>query len=171
MATWAYAGQGGLGLGASGAVSALMGMYAVLYRMRRIRFFYQFLVYFNYVTAPALLLLPAWIANELLQHWLGGRGIAYMAHLGGLLTGGATTTMEVIDDPAMTRAGLLQLLRARDERNGWATILGEDALADHLDSELTELLQIAEAGPVGTVLEKRGPVMQTRSQVPMGGAE
>ena len=64
-----------------------MGMYAVMYRMRRIRFFYQLFFYFNYVTAPALILLPAWIANELLQHFAGGRGVAYMAHLGGLLTG------------------------------------------------------------------------------------
>ncbi|MDR6537318.1 rhomboid family intramembrane serine protease [Variovorax soli] len=87
LAAWAYAGQGGYGLGASGAVSALMGMYAVMYRLRRIRFFYQLFFYFNYVTAPALILLPAWIANELLQHAVGGKGIAYMAHLGGLLTG------------------------------------------------------------------------------------
>lgn len=87
LAGWAYAGTGSYGLGASGAVSALMGMYAVLYRLRRVRFFYQLFFYFNYVTAPALLLLPAWILNELLQHWLAGRGVAYMAHLGGLLTG------------------------------------------------------------------------------------
>ena len=87
LAAWAYAGKGSYGLGASGAVSALMGMYAVMYRLRRIRFFYQLLFYFNYVTAPALILLPAWIANELLQHFVGGQGIAYMAHLGGLLTG------------------------------------------------------------------------------------
>lgn len=87
LAAWAYAGMGGLGVGASGAVSALMGMYAVMYRMRRIRFFYQLFFYFNYVTAPALILLPAWIASELIQHWTAGRGVAYMAHLGGLLTG------------------------------------------------------------------------------------
>ncbi|MBT2303670.1 rhomboid family intramembrane serine protease [Variovorax paradoxus] len=87
LAAWAYAGKGSYGLGASGAVSALMGMYAVMYRLRRIRFFYQLFFYFNYVTAPALILLPAWIANELLQHFVGGQGIAYMAHLGGLLTG------------------------------------------------------------------------------------
>jgi membrane associated rhomboid family serine protease len=87
LAGWAYAGKDGYGLGASGAISALMGMYAVMYRLKRIRFFYQLFFYFNYVTAPALLLLPAWIVNELMQHWLGGQGIAYMAHLGGLLTG------------------------------------------------------------------------------------
>jgi membrane associated rhomboid family serine protease len=89
LAGWAYAGKGSYGLGASGAISALMGMYAVMYRLKRIRFFYQLFFYFNYVTAPALLLLPAWIVNELMQHWLGGQGIAYMAHLGGLLTGAA----------------------------------------------------------------------------------
>lgn len=87
LAGWAYAGHGSYGLGASGAVSALMGMYAVMYRLRRVRFFYQLFFYFNYVTAPALLLLPAWIANELLQHWLSGKGVAYMAHLGGLISG------------------------------------------------------------------------------------
>ena len=92
LAGWAYAGKDGYGLGASGAISALMGMYAVMYRLKRIRFFYQLFFYFNYVTAPALLLLPAWIANELMQHWLGGQGIAYMAHLGGLLTGAALMT-------------------------------------------------------------------------------
>ncbi|MFM9921796.1 rhomboid family intramembrane serine protease [Variovorax sp. H27-G14] len=92
LAGWAYAGKGGYGLGASGAISALMGMYAVMYRLKRIRFFYQLFFYFNYVTAPALLLLPAWIVNELMQHWLGGQGIAYMAHLGGLLTGAALMT-------------------------------------------------------------------------------
>lgn len=89
LAGWAYAGNGGHGLGASGAISALMGMYAVMYRLRRIRFFYQLFFYFNYVTAPALLLLPAWIANELMQQWWGDQSVGYMAHLGGLLTGAA----------------------------------------------------------------------------------
>jgi len=89
LAAWAYAGKGSYGLGASGGVSALMGMYAVMYRLRRIRFFYQLFFYFNYVSAPALLLLPAWIVNELMQHWLADEGVAYMAHLGGLLTGAA----------------------------------------------------------------------------------
>ena len=92
LAGWAYAGKGSYGLGASGAVSALMGMYAVMYRLKRIRFFYQLFFYFNYVTAPALLLLPAWICNELLQHFFSGQQVAYMAHLGGLLSGALLMT-------------------------------------------------------------------------------
>ncbi len=87
LSGWAYAGTGSYGLGASGAVAALMGMYAVMYRLRRVRLFYQLFFYFNYVTAPALILLPAWIANEVLQHFFSGQSAGYMAHLGGLLTG------------------------------------------------------------------------------------
>lgn len=82
-----YAGMGGYGLGASGAISALMAMYAVMYRMRRIRFFYMLLFYFNYATWPALVMLPVWMGVELLQHLMGGKQVAYMAHFGGLLTG------------------------------------------------------------------------------------
>lgn len=83
-----YAGMGSYGLGASGAIAGLMAMYVVLYRMRRIRFFYMLAFYFNYAVWPALVLLPVWMAFELAQHWMGGRGVAYMAHFGGLLAGG-----------------------------------------------------------------------------------
>jgi len=87
MAMWAYGGRGSLGLGASGAIAGLMAMYALIYKLRRIRFFYQFFFYFNYVTAPALILLPVWMANEVVQHLTGETGVGYMTHLGGLLTG------------------------------------------------------------------------------------
>lgn len=87
LAAWAYAGHGGLGLGASGAVAALMGMYAVLYRFRRIPFFYMLFFYFNYARWPALVMLPVWAGHELVQHFIGASHVAYMAHLGGLLTG------------------------------------------------------------------------------------
>ncbi|WP_213955258.1 rhomboid family intramembrane serine protease [Variovorax sp. dw_954] len=87
MAMWAYGGRGGYGLGASGAIAALMAMYALIYKLRRIRFFYQFFFYFNYITAPALILLPIWMVNEFVQHVTGHTGVGYMTHLGGLLTG------------------------------------------------------------------------------------
>ncbi len=76
------------GLGASGAISGLMAMYAVLYGFQKVRFFYQFLFYFDYVRAPAIVLLPAWILNEVVQQWLHPEaGVAFMAHAGGLVTG------------------------------------------------------------------------------------
>lgn len=77
-----------IGLGASGAISGLMAMYAMLYGRQRIRFFYQFLFYFDYVRAPAIILLPVWIGHEFFQQWYNGEGgVAYMAHAGGLIGG------------------------------------------------------------------------------------
>lgn len=76
-------------VGASGAIAGLMGMYAVLFGRRRISFFYFVLVYFDYVKAPAVLLLGLWLGFELIQYfWLApGSSVAYMAHVGGLLSG------------------------------------------------------------------------------------
>lgn len=75
-------------LGASGAIAGLMGLYAVLYGRRRVRFFYWAFVYFDYVRAPALVLLPVWAGWELMQ-LAGDRygRIAYEAHLGGIAAG------------------------------------------------------------------------------------
>ncbi|THB72145.1 MAG: rhomboid family intramembrane serine protease [Gammaproteobacteria bacterium] len=77
-------------VGASGAIAGLMGMYAISYGLRRIRFFYNILFYFNYVKAPALIMFPLWLGNEFLQYFfVEGSNVAYMAHAGGLLAGGA----------------------------------------------------------------------------------
>lgn len=76
------------GLGASGAIAGLMGLFAVLYGKRKVRFFYWVWVYFNYVRAPAIILLPAWLGWELLQFLMDdGTNIAYEAHIGGIVTG------------------------------------------------------------------------------------
>ncbi|PAS98390.1 MAG: hypothetical protein BSR46_12145 [Candidatus Dactylopiibacterium carminicum] len=75
-------------VGASGAISAAMGAFAVLLGRRRIPFFYFVVVYFDVIRAPALLALPLWMANELVQFfWFGDRQVAYGAHFGGLLAG------------------------------------------------------------------------------------
>ena len=77
-------------VGASGAIAGLMGLYAVLFGARRIRFFYWVVVYFDYVKAPAIIMFPIWLANELIQlAWGGVSSVAYVAHIGGLLAGGS----------------------------------------------------------------------------------
>jgi TolA-binding protein len=75
-------------IGASGAIAGVMGMYTVLLGLKRIDFFYSIIVYFDFVKAPAIVLLPLWLANELLQQWwYPNSPVAYMAHVGGLLAG------------------------------------------------------------------------------------
>ncbi len=75
-------------VGASGAISAVMGAFTVLYGLRRIRFFYLVLFYFGFVRAPAIAMLPVWLAIEFYQWWTDEVGnIAYFAHIGGLLGG------------------------------------------------------------------------------------
>ena len=78
------------GIGASGAISGVMAMFVALYGMRKIRFFYWALIYFDFFRAPAIVILPLWIANELYQYLFNhGSPINYMAHLGGFITGAA----------------------------------------------------------------------------------
>lgn len=76
------------GIGASGAISGVMAMFVALYGLRKIRFFYWVLVYFDFVRAPAIIVLPWWIANELYQYLFNQESMVnYMAHLGGFITG------------------------------------------------------------------------------------
>lgn len=81
-------------VGASGAIAGLMGLLAVVYGMQRIRFFYFIGVYFDYVKAPALVLLPLWLGYELYQFLTADafEPIAYSAHIGGLVTGAVVAT-------------------------------------------------------------------------------
>lgn len=83
------------GIGASGAISGLMGMYAVLYGFHRIRFFYSIGIYFDYIRLPAIALLPMWICNEVIQIILYSKvsNVNYLAHLGGLVTGATIAFM------------------------------------------------------------------------------
>lgn len=75
------------GVGASGAIAGLTGMYTVLFGLRRIRFFYSVLFYFDYVRAPAIILLPIWLAWEIGHELLEPSSVNRIAHIGGLLGG------------------------------------------------------------------------------------
>jgi membrane associated rhomboid family serine protease len=89
-------------LGASGAIAGVMGLYTVIFGMRKIDFFYSLGFYFDYVRAPAIMLLPLWLGNELYQ-FLSEQGahIAYMAHFGGLLCGAIMGALYRWQRPAM----------------------------------------------------------------------
>ncbi len=81
--------QPGYGLGASGAVSAVMAAYLVLYGVRRIPFFYFFIFVFGVARWPALAILPVWVMKELLLRFVfdSESNINYLAHFAGFLGG------------------------------------------------------------------------------------
>lgn len=78
-------------VGASAAISGVMGMYVALFGMRKIQFFYWLGPYFDYIKLPALVILPVWLAKEISQYFVAHDDIAYMAHAGGLGLGAIIT--------------------------------------------------------------------------------
>ncbi len=87
---WWRWGEGGSGLGASGAIAAVMGAFCVVWGRRPVRFFYWFGVVFDYVRAPAIWLLPLWLGWEVYNLLANAdAGIGFDAHAGGLVAGAA----------------------------------------------------------------------------------
>lgn len=74
-------------MGASGAITGLAGLYSILYGMRKIRFFYTLIFYFDYVRAPAIIMLPAWLLYELAYNFISPNNVSTVTHIGGLLGG------------------------------------------------------------------------------------
>ena len=78
-------------VGASGAISGIMGAYFILYPKARIKTLVVFFYFIRIMPIPAWVFLGIWIAMQFLG--LGaaaagdGGGIAYAAHLGGLFAG------------------------------------------------------------------------------------
>lgn len=81
-------GEAGGGLGASGAIAALMGAFCVVWGRQPVRFFYWFGVVFDYVRKPAIWLLPLWLGWEVYNLLANDElGIGFDAHAGGIVTG------------------------------------------------------------------------------------
>ncbi len=75
-------------VGASGAISGIIGAYTVLYGRSKVKIFYSLGFYFGYARVGAIFLLPVWIGNEIVQLLGGGvSNVAYVAHIGGLVSG------------------------------------------------------------------------------------
>ncbi len=73
-------------LGASGAISGVLGGYLLLFPTRRIR-----ALIFNFLTeVPAFIALGLWIVYQIVSGYLtpvGTGGVAYAAHIGGFIAG------------------------------------------------------------------------------------
>jgi membrane associated rhomboid family serine protease len=77
-------------VGASGAISGVMAMYVMLFRNKKIQFFYWFFVFTGYFRAAAIIMLPLYIGYELFNYFTNtDSNVAYTAHIGGFIVGAA----------------------------------------------------------------------------------
>jgi hypothetical protein len=77
-------------IGASGAISGVMGAYLVLYPRSRILTLIPIIFFFQFIEVPAFLFLGFWILMQLLSAGLTPRnvgGVAFWAHVGGFFAG------------------------------------------------------------------------------------
>ena len=88
-------------LGASGAISAVLGAYAVLLPTARV----LTIVFYFFVQVPAVLFLGFWILFQLWQggysilHPEAGGGVAFFAHVGGFAFGAVTVHLFKVRAP------------------------------------------------------------------------
>jgi membrane associated rhomboid family serine protease len=81
-------------VGASGAIAAVLGGYALLYPRARVVTLIFIVIFFTVIELPALLVLGLWIliqlflgANDLTSPAGTDGGVAYFAHIGGFVFG------------------------------------------------------------------------------------
>ena len=78
------------GIGASGAISGMMGAFAWLYGKAKIRVFYSLGFVFGTLNIRGFILFLLWIGNEIVGFYLGSTpNVGYAAHIGGLISGAA----------------------------------------------------------------------------------
>jgi membrane associated rhomboid family serine protease len=73
-------------VGASGAISGIMGAYLILYPNARIKTLVFLFIFVTFVDLPAFLFLIVWFAFQFFNAG-SGSGIAWLAHVGGFVIG------------------------------------------------------------------------------------
>jgi membrane associated rhomboid family serine protease len=80
-------------VGASGAISGVLGAYLVLYPKVRVNMFFFFLIFFRIFAIPAWIVLLYWFGVQVLTAYLTpmradvSSGVAVWAHIGGFVAG------------------------------------------------------------------------------------
>lgn len=108
-------------VGASGAISAVMGAYLVLYPRARVDTLFWIVVFVRVVPLPAWVLLGYWFLIQLVATGVSGAsgGVAYAAHAGGFVAG--VVLVKLFRNPKLVsakRRGVVLLPRELD-RGGW----------------------------------------------------
>ena len=95
-------------VGASGAIAGVLGAYLMLYPRARVRCLWVLIVIITFVWVPAWLLLGLWFVS---QFFMPGPGVAWMAHVGGFVTGFALVRLFVPRRPPPRRVGFPPLFQ------------------------------------------------------------
>jgi len=102
-------------VGASGAISGVMGAYLLLYPKVRVRMLFIFIIIFRVFRIPAWMVLLWWFALQLLASVNGGMGgVATWAHVGGFVAGMAL--VKLFEDPNLVAAHRTRLAPYLDGR-------------------------------------------------------
>ena len=110
-------------VGASGAISGIMGAYLVLYPRVRVITLFFFVIFIRVIPMPAWVLLLWWFALQLLSGSAmagSGGGVAFWAHVGGFVAG--VVLIKLFAKPILTGAKREGRVLARSELGrfgGW----------------------------------------------------
>jgi len=107
-------------VGASGAISGVMGAYIVLYPRVRVLTLIFLFYFVRIIALPAVALLGLWFAFQLLSGAAagsGGTGVAVWAHVGGFVAGAAL--IRLFERPKLVEAKLHHRRLTRDELPPW----------------------------------------------------
>jgi membrane associated rhomboid family serine protease len=88
-------------IGASGAISGVLGAYLVLYPRAKILVLVPLFIFITTLRVPALVVLGIWFAGQLLSSMVATQGaggaVAFAAHVGGFVAGVVTIRLFVRD--------------------------------------------------------------------------
>jgi membrane associated rhomboid family serine protease len=110
--------DGAPAIGASGAVSGIMGLYLAIYPSNHISCFWLFFVRVGTFAIPGWVLIGIWFCLDLWGALHGGSGVAYWAHIGGTVAGFIVgiilLKLGVIDIYDYDNPTILQLVAGRE---------------------------------------------------------
>jgi membrane associated rhomboid family serine protease len=108
-------------VGASGAISGIMGAYLVLYPRVRVLTLIPIFYMARIVALPAFTMLGLWFGLQLLQGTLAGTGagagVAFWAHIGGFVAGAAL--IKLFQRKKLVAAKRARRRLTREELSGW----------------------------------------------------
>jgi membrane associated rhomboid family serine protease len=104
-------------VGASGAISGVMGAYLVLYPRVRVHMLIVLGFFITTISVPASWMLLYWALLQAIGSAGGGGGVAFMAHLGGFVAGAVLIKLFTKPELLAAHSGPgIQVKTLRDER-------------------------------------------------------